>query len=119
MENPAVEVIELQIRLASPESPFGEFLERILTLRAKIIDFKEHQPTREVNQIKLDYENITMDSSVYLLLLGKGGRDVNAIIPDLALVVREMNDGKFERIGSVYDARCNWNAVENQILVLI
>jgi hypothetical protein len=30
-----------------------------------------------------------------------------------------MNDGKFERIGSVYDARCNWNAVENQILVLI
>jgi hypothetical protein len=118
VETPAIEVINCQVTLASPEAPFGEVIEGVLTLRAKIIVFTEHQPTWEVNQIKLDYSAMTLDSSVYLLLLGKASRNVNNLIPDIALVVHEMDDGSFERIGMVYDARCDWNSVKYRILLL-
>ena len=115
---PAIEVINCQVTLAFLEAPFGEVTEGLLTMRAKIMVFTEHQPTWEVNQINLDYSATTLDSSVYLLLLGKGYRDVNNRVPDIALVVHEMDDGTFERIGTVYDARCNWSSVNYRVVLL-
>jgi Heterokaryon incompatibility protein (HET) len=109
-----VEMISYKITLSSEDSPFGDVVEGVLMLRAKVLC---HSAVSR-DGIRLDYltDIDKLDGSTYCLLLGMWNKDRD---PD-GLVVHKLKDGSFERIGFFRDRSCitDWGTVNSEVVTL-
>jgi hypothetical protein len=118
---PAARVIGYNIKLASTEAPFGDVLEGILTLRAKLVSFSAELPEELLRSrsLILDHETTKIDSSTQLLLFGFSTDPLNFT----ALIVRTGPNDSFERIGLVFNTlrtlrQLDWEPVDEQTVIL-
>jgi len=102
VDEPVIELIDCHVTLLSPFAPFGEVIEGVLTLRGKIFPIPDGTEVKGNGnnwvQYNLDYDSVKLDNSMRLLLLGDGSNG------PLALIIRELENGRFERIG-LYEQR--------------
>jgi len=113
-------LLDIEVKLASQDAPFGDVLEATLTLKAKIFLF--HRELIEdvlPGELILDSEVTETDSSTRALLLGSGF--------DLShfLLVSEGPDNSFQRIGTLLNVRrpqmtfkLEWDTVVARTVIL-